>query len=128
MPAIQLQTPVALIPLRPDVNGVFFKDSTEPMDRFATTADRAVLDNHVVLLGVEVFMPSDNNLINHVKVHYDDSACDGGFMPEIGKLGDRTISRVGSAKLSENGKYKTSMMVLDNPTPIDPGVMTLILA
>lgn len=125
MPAVLLETQIALVPIKDNVKGVFFSNVGDYLDQLATTAESVVLSNGVKIIGVEVHAPDDDNLIHVVKVRFDDSAALSEWVPSIGTLAGRSFIKTA---INQAEKHKVAIMVVDNQTPIEGNVVTLILA
>lgn len=125
MPAVLLETQIALVPIKDNVKGVFFSNVGDYLDQLATTAESVVLSNGVKIIGVEVHAPDDDNLIHVVKVRFDDSAALSEWVPSIGTLAGRPFIKTA---INQAEKHKVAIMVVDNQTPIEGNVVTLILA
>jgi hypothetical protein len=129
MPKIQTNTQCALVRLSDDTVGVFFADAADYFETTPpTTIEKLVTPDGAKILGIEIFPQSDNNLLNHLNVYYDDSECAAPWELAIGKLNQRTFLNTGYHKRSALRDYKTAVMVLDSPVAISPGIVTLLLA
>lgn len=127
MPAIQMQKQIAAIQLSDGVVGTFFNGALDYLEKNITVPESVTLENGVILIGIEFIESSDDNLITHAKLYYDDTNCENGWIPTIGKLGDRPLTTVNSPA-SNDSHIKVAVMVLDSQLPVLPGVATLILA
>lgn len=128
MPAVLIETSVSLDVIRDNLIGCFFLDIENYKPDVTGNQEEIILPNGVKLLGIEVHPQSSDNLVNHVKVYYDDSSLETPWRPEIGRIGARTISTVGIHVKKEPVGYKYAVMVFDSPAPVESGDTSFLLA
>ena len=128
MPAVLLQTRIALVPIRDNVIGAFFDGVNEYRGHIATSPDTIVLPNGVKLIGIEIHAKSDDNLVNLARVYYDDSEASEEWSPGLGTINNRSISTVAVMTVADLKSYKVAVMVLDSSEPIVDNIANLVLA
>lgn len=128
MPAILLNKQVDLQSLPFGKIGVWFSGASDYLDVTETTTDGVVLSNGVKVLGFVIHNVSDDNLVAHLLLRYDDANVEGGWVPALGKLGSTWLNPCNVSEVDGELPHKVAVMVFGNQAPIEQVVTDLLLS